>query len=121
MTGNVQSDELLLQRKRDKAVNHAASQQGKVSMIYGGDFTCPICKLKTAGQRDQKLHAQCVDTIGGKKKWKKALIASQAAEKAQATGDIVVDVEEEVQVEMPAGTVEANVDGAEKVDEDEDA
>lgn len=57
----------------------------KVTMIYDGTFVCPICKQSTTGLRDQGQHLTCLDTIGGKKKWKAALLTGAAKDKASTT------------------------------------
>lgn len=76
--------------KTAKAVkpHKQAALNAKITMIYDGSFTCPICKKTTSGLKDQGQHRDCLDEIGGKKKWKAALLAGNAAkDKAAAVSD----------------------------------
>jgi len=61
-----------------------AALNAKITMIYDGTFICPICEKTTSGLKDQGKHLLCLDTIGGKKKWKAALLAGATKHKESA-------------------------------------
>lgn len=85
-----------------------SAKDNKVRMIYEGNFVCPVCHKQTAGQRERSIHQVCVDTIGGKKKWKQALISAAKKSAASSSGDVEVDIEAPVAVEETDNNVGEN-------------
>jgi hypothetical protein len=65
-----------------------AALNAKITMIYDGVFICPICEKTTSGLKDQGQHLTCLDTIGGKKKWKAALLAGASKTDKASTNDM---------------------------------